>query len=195
MLRNRRISPRQPAGQIPCTIVFNSVPAEGVVLDLSAEGAKVGGVRVSLLFADQVVHVQTPNAQFTAQCRTASRDNDGTFQIGLLKIQDQQFPNPSPTVLINSFVKNDNLSSVCLPLGFEGDLIRIQLLDGRQVLVPEHQIEQLTRSERLEHLCDEDCLEGALEAYGQARTGNDFVDRKTVLNHEFGPPNLCLVAH
>jgi hypothetical protein len=195
MLRNRRISERQPVGQIPCTIVFNSVPAAGVVLDLSAEGAKVGGVRVSQLFADQVVQVQTPNAQFTAQCRTISRDDDGAFQIGLLKIQNQQLPSPSPTVLVNSFVKHDNLSSVCLPLGFEDDLIRIQLLDGQQVLVSENQIEQLTRSERLENLCDKNCLESALDAYGQPCTGNDFVDRKTVLNHEFGPPNLCPVAH
>lgn len=194
MLRNRRKSERQPVSQIPCTIVINSVPAEGVILDLSNEGAKVSGIRVSLLFADQVVQVQTQDEAFIAQCRTVSRNQDGTFQIGLLRV-NEQLPIPSPTVLINSFVQNGDLSSVCLPLGFEGNSIRVQLLDGQQVTLPQHQVVQLTRPERLEKLCDEDCLENALGAYGHPSSGNDFGDRTTVLNHEFGPPNLTPVAH
>lgn len=194
VLRNRRKSERQPTNQVPCIIKINSVPAEGVLLDASAEGAKIGGILVSLLFADQVVEVQTPDDHFFGRCRTVHRDSDGLFQIGLLKTSDQSVE-PSPTVLINSFVQNSENKSVCVPLAVEDDWIRVQLLDGQQMNVPAWQIVQMTREERLEELCNEPVLKQSLLTYDRPSTSNDFVDRTTILNHEFGPPNLCMVNH
>ena len=194
MIRNRRNSERMPAGSTRCSINIDSSVSDGVLIDTSSSGFKIGRLNLLMLFVDQKVELQTEHGTFLGRCRTVSRDSDGTFQVGILRVADDFVENLS-SILINSFVNIGDRRLVCVPTAFEQNSVEVQLLNGERRSVASDQFTQMTRQERLEELCDADRLTQALSVHDRKATGNDFSDRTLVLNHEFGLPTTpCVVG-
>lgn len=163
------------------------------MIDTSTNGFKVGSLNLLMLFVDQKVDLQTESGTYSGRCRTVTRDADGTFQVGILRVEDD-FEEDLSSILINSFVQIDDQKLVCVPTSFNENSVDVQLLNGECASVANDQFTQMTRQERLEELCDAECLSQALKVYDREATDNDFSDRTLVLNHEFGLPTTpCLV--
>lgn len=189
MIRNRRQSERSPADQSRCVFNLGGNTTEGVLIDKSEGGIRVGGLSLLCLFANQRVEVETQEGNFSGPCRSVSRGLNGTFQVGVLTTgEDSEVELES--ILLNSYVQHEGQSFVCIPLAVGEEEIDVQLLNGEEATVRADAVFQMTRQERLEDLCVEDSLKKSMKLYGKRRSGNEFVDRNFVLSHEFGPPNM-----
>lgn len=183
---NKRKSERISPIDSDCIFKIAGGSSDGLLIDKSEEGIRVGKLDLLILFADQQVVVETADEIIVGRCRCVSRQPDGTFQVGILR-EPEEFDDDSDSILLNSFVHLGDDKVVCIPSSIHEFTMQICLLNNEEIEVHVDQVEQLTREERLDELCDENCLAQAMISYEIEDTGNSFADRTTVLNHEFGP--------
>lgn len=187
MIRNRRKHERIPTGT-PCKIRLGESVADGLVVDHSPFGLRVSGLHLLVLLVDQLVTVQVRTMAIKGRCRGISRNQDGTFQIGICRILDDLEEHRSLSILVNSFMQFGEDKAVCIPIRvIDDESLLIQLLDQPEAVVSREDVIQLTRPERLEELCDSEKLARMLRVYRIKESGNEFSDRAAVLDHEFGP--------
>ena len=188
MIRNKRKSERFLPQDNQCIFKIAGGNSEGILLNKSEEGIRVGSLNLLILFADQQVVIEMENEVLVGRCRSVLREESGTFQVGILR-EPENFEDDSDSILINSFVKLGEQKLVCVPKSIEGQMIQVSLLNDEEVEVHMNQVMQMTREERLDELCDEDYLQAAIRTYELESQGNSFAERSLVLLHEFGPAN------
>jgi hypothetical protein len=194
MNRNRRKSLRTHTSVKPCVVRLGIGEDQGFVIDESDEGIRIGGLDLLVLFADQKVTVLQDNRKVVGRCRVVLRDIDGLFQIGVYR-ETEPFAEDPQSLLLNSFMRDKEINRVCVPVDVvDEDHVRIRHLDGREFTVHRKELFQLTRSERMEELCDDDRLSAVMRLYSMTSSQNEFTNREMVLNHEFGPPVRSLLA-
>ena len=188
MHKNRRRSLRTNTSNVPCVVKLGVGEDQGIVVDESDEGIRIGGLDLLILFADQKVTVIYDGKEIVGRCRVVSRDQQGKFQVGVFRETECYVEDPQ-SLLLNSFMSFNEHHLVCVPIGVVDDQqIRIQFLDGKQFTVNRVDIFQMTREERIEELLDEDRLAAIMQFYSMTSSQNEFTNREMVLNHEFGPP-------
>lgn len=186
MIRNRRKHERIPTGT-PCRIRLGDAVSDALIVDHSPTGLRVAGLQLLILMVDQVVTIQVQESAINGRCRTISRSDDGTFQVGICRILEDRDEDPD-SILLNSFMQFGDDKVICIPIEVvnKGQLL-IKLLDQPEAVVDASEVVQLTRPERLEELCDSDKLKRMLTVYRLEPSGNEFSDRAAVLDYEFGP--------
>lgn len=188
MKPNRRKSLRTNTSGVPCVVRLGVGEDQATVIDESDEGIRIGGLDLLILFADQKVTVIHGDKKIVGRCRVVSRDEKGKFQVGVYRETETFQENPH-SLLLNSFMRFNEYNMVCVPIDVVDDRqIRIRFLDGKEFTVNREDVFQLTRSERMEELCDDDQLSAIMQFYSMTSSNNEFTNRETVLNHEFGPP-------
>lgn len=195
MSQNRRKYIRIDSGNIPCRVTIGQTCYDATLINESIYGLGIGGLIPAFLGLDQHVVVEYEAEKILGKCRSAARDTDGQFQIGILKSDDDPLTEFSQT-LINSYVEFSGTRIICSPVQeFDNGQIRIQLLDGKEFTLPRSKIVQLTRNERKEELKDDLLGVGRLmKIYEALNSDRCWTSERDILEHEFGPSSLVLAS-
>lgn len=188
MNENRRKFIRIDAGRAPCQIEIGGVRSDGYLINESIYGVCVGGLDLMFLGADQQVLIESENERIVGRCRSASKEGDGKFQIGILKSEDNSEYGIN-RILINSYIEFGGARIVCIPLGRQPrDLVQIRLIDGKEFTVSRSKVVQMTRSERQNELNqDVSTLGRLLKIYAALTDDRSWHSVNEVLVQEFGP--------
>lgn len=195
MSQNRRKFIRIDAGSTPCQITIGQDCSKAILVNESIYGLCVGGLDLMFLAADQQVIVEYESERIIGRCRSASKDANGSFQIGILKTEDD-FKREVSQILVNSFMDFGGCKIVCLPLGMQPDgQVRIRLIDGKEFSVEKCKIVQMTRPERqAEFTEDPSDLGRLLKIYSALDDSRNWTCEGDILDLEFGTANQPSLA-
>ncbi len=186
MSENRRKYIRIDSGNAPCTLQINGAAASAELANESIFGLCVGGIELMLLAADQPVTILYENEQIKGRCKSVSRDENGKFQIGIQKTDDDKESDRS-LILVNTYMNFGGYHIVCLPIEMlPDDQVRIRLLDGKEFIVNRDQMIQFTRQEREANLRHPGMLQEILGIYTALNDNRCWYGESDILNHEFG---------
>lgn len=184
---NRRKYGRIGIGDQTCLVRMNGAATEGYIINESIGGIRVGGVPLLHLFVNQKFTIEYDDISVTGFSQTASRGEDGLFEIGLSREEELE-PTSSEATLINSFWVVDGVSFVCFPRNIiDQDTMSISFPDGKEFEVPIEDVIQMTQDERSEYLLDAEVRGKVSELYAAMyRNSSMFSDRRSILTHEYG---------
>jgi len=169
---------------------MNGAATEGFIVNESIGGIRVGGVPLLHLFANQPFTIEYDDLVVEGLSRTASRGEDGLFEIGLIRQSEVKGQSSSTeSTLVNSFLEVDEISIVCFPRNIIDDQkMSISFPDGKKFEVLIEDVVQMTRDERGEYLMDARLRQKIGEVYcALYRNQTLFRDRKSIVAHEYGP--------
>ncbi len=197
MSQNRRKFIRIDAGNAPCHVTIGQARSEATMVNESIYGLCIGGLDIMFLSANQLMVVEYESDRIVGRAKSASRDSDGRFQIGILKSDDE--PDRDITqILINSFMDFVGFKVVCIPIGLKPDgKILIRLIDGKEFSVEKSKIMQMTRYEREAELSEDLTMLGRLlKLYSVMNPSMNWNSEQDILDQEFGiaTPEMTL-AH
>jgi len=168
---------------------MNGAQTDGHVVNESIGGIRIGGGPLLHLFVNQTFTIEYDDTEVTGYSRTASRSDDGLFEIGLVRESENDDATSSDSTLVNSFWEVDGISVVCFPRNIiDQDTISISFPDGKEFPVPIEELSQMTRHERAEYLLNAELRKKIGDVYGAMYNNQTlFTDRKSILKHEYGP--------
>jgi hypothetical protein len=195
MSQNRRKFIRVDSGNTPCRVTIGASRSAAWLVNESIYGLCVGGLELMFLASDQQVIVEYESERITGRCRSAARDTDGKFQIGIFKSDEEPGENVSQ-ILINSYIDFGGCRIVCLPIQIlDSQRVRIRLMDGKKFPVSRAKVIQLTRQERLTTLQEDSSeLEKLLKVYSALDWGRVWMSENDILDQEFGVTDSFLVG-
>ena len=167
---------------------MNGAATEGFIVNESIGGIRVGGVPLLHLFVNQPFTIEYDDLVVKGLSRTASRGEDGLFEIGLIR-EDDSKASSSESTLVNSFWEVDGISVVCFPRNIiDEQKMSISFPDGKEFEVLIEDVVQMTREERSEYLLDTKLRTKVGEVYSALYKNQSlFGDRRAILAHEYGP--------
>lgn len=167
---------------------MNGAATEGYLVDESIGGIRVGGVPLLHLFVNQPFTVEYEDIVVNGSSRTASRGENGLFEIGLVRDSEED-TSASESTLVNSFWEVDGMTVICFPRRvIDDDHILISFPDGKEFKVRMDELTQMTREERSSYLLDADLRKKIGEFYATIYNNRTlFNDRRSILSHEYGP--------
>ena len=188
MVVNRRKYGRIGIGEQSCVIRMNGIATEGFIINESIGGIRVGGVPLLHLFANQPFEIEYDDLVVAGLARTATRRDDGLFEIGLVRDGEAE-TSSSESTLVNSFWEVDGISVVCFPRNIiDEQKMSISFPDGKEFEVLIDEVEQMTREARGEYLLDAERRKKIGDVYSALYNNQTlFNDRKSILAHEYGP--------
>jgi hypothetical protein len=187
MNQNRRKFIRISADGTNCQVTIGQRCSPASLINESIYGLCVGGLDLMFLALDQPVIVKYEDQEIVGRCRSASKDSNGAFQIGILK-SENDFKSDVQEILINSYMDFGGHKIVCLPLGMQPDgKVKIRLIDGKEFDVDKSKITQMTRAERKAQLNDgPDDLGKYFKIYSVLSDRRFFSNETDILEIEFG---------
>ena len=188
MVVNRRKYGRIGISDQSCVIRMNGIATEGFIVNESIGGIRVGGVPLLHLFANQPFTIEYDDLVVSGLARTATRGDDGLFEIGLVR-EGEAETSSSESTLVNSFWEVDGISVVCFPRNIiDEQKMSISFPDGKEFEVLIDDVDQMTREVRGEYLLDAQRRKKIGDVYAALYNNQTlFNDRKSILAHEYGP--------
>ena len=156
MQKNKRRYHRIPASDAACTVIIDGVQLHGRMRDESISGAKISGLEVLMLPLNKKVKIECEGETLTAFARNAIRDEDGGFIIGFRRDETSEGKEDEDTaILVNCFITHHSSYAICVPIALESNnMVKVQLWNGKQFVVPYSSLQSMTRLERYENLKD-----------------------------------------
>ena len=188
MVVNRRKYGRIGISDQSCVIRMNGIATEGFIVNESIGGIRVGGVPLLHLFANQPFTIEYDDLVVSGLARTATRGDDGLFEIGLVR-EGEAETSSSESTLVNSFWEVDGISVVCFPRNIiDEQKMSISFPDGKEFEVLIDDVDQMTREVRGEYLLDAQRRKKIGDVYSALYNNQTlFNDRRSILAHEYGP--------
>jgi hypothetical protein len=182
MSENRRQYSRIVIAQDVCTIGLRGKTHQGLVLDESIGGMKIGGLKLVNLVLGEPVLVSIRDEEFLCWCRSVARGEDGQFQVGLERAK----PDSKPTgdrMLINTYIANEGFHFICYATSeLHKEPMTVCLWNRDELTLQHKEIVSMTEPERLEQLSNPEYLAFVAAVYGR---DTNLTSMQDLINFEF----------
>lgn len=182
MSQNRRQYSRISIDGEPCEVNLRGQAKDGLLLDESIGGLKVGGLKLVNLVLGEPIVVNVRDEEFLCWCRSVARGKDGEFVIGLERAKPKTKPKGG-RMLVNTYIANQGVHFICYATSKVHEEPMTVCLWNRDELTLQHkEIVSLTEFERASQLSDRKYFEYVAAIYGRdTRT----TTKQDLLNFEF----------
>lgn len=170
MSQNRRQYFRLAVDVEPVEIDLRGQVYQGLLLEESIGGLKVGGLKLLNLVRGEHVVFRGQRETYRGLCRNVVRDEQGLFTIGIER-SETATASLTKRMLVNSYIVNEGFCFVCYPeLSGSSEATQITLWNDHQLTANTQQLCSFTEGERREHLENPACLNLVATAYGRMPT-------------------------
>lgn len=140
---------------------------QGVLLEESIGGLKIGGLELVNLVRGDLVTFRGQRESYQGLCRSVARDDQGLFSIGIERAENSTGAS-TKRMLVNSYIFNEGYHFVCYPeLTVNSENTQVTLWNEHQLIATKQQLCSFTEVERREYLESPDYLHFVATAYGK----------------------------